>query len=290
MPAYRFCRPDDIPLLVRAVEECWRVHFPPEPAMTVERFRGEMRELDVWPSNSMVAFGGPAGDEPIAVSIGTKRAEEVLVLRVGVRPDHLRRGHGRHLVTSLSQKLAVLGPPRLVAEVPRALPGAEAFVAAAGFGLEGVYADWRREPGEPPGEPVPDELLVAVTVADLEAAGALAVPPGVAWERTRETIVQSADRLAGLAVASPERVEAWLLYLPAEETAGEARVVAAGCHDPERREPLLGAVLRALARRTPAPVVLPKLAADELPATLLAALGFAHVAEYARYVAAATPL
>ena len=29
-----------------------------------------------------------------------------------------RQGHGRHLLTSLSSKLAILGPPRMVAEVP----------------------------------------------------------------------------------------------------------------------------------------------------------------------------
>ena len=55
MPSYRFCRPDDIPYLVRAVNECWDVHFPEAPRMTVDRYREEMRTLDVWPSNSLVA-------------------------------------------------------------------------------------------------------------------------------------------------------------------------------------------------------------------------------------------
>ena len=192
MPAYRFCRPDDIPLLVRAINDCWDVHFPDEPAMTVERFRREMKELDVWPSNSMVAMGGSGGGEPIAVSIGTKRAREVLVRRVGVRPDYQRQGHGRHLVTSLGQKLAVLGPPRLAAEVPLALPAAEAFFEALGYRREEVYTDYRREPGGVAGDLPPEDLVVAVTGAELDAAGALALPAGVAWERSRETLAPDA--------------------------------------------------------------------------------------------------
>jgi ribosomal protein S18 acetylase RimI-like enzyme len=130
VPSYRFCRPDDIPLLVHAVETCYRVHDPEEPGWSAESFRRGMREIDLWPSNSMVALD--TDGEPVAVMIGTKRADEVAVHRLGVRPDHLRRGHGVHLLTSLSQKLAVLGPERLVAEVPEDRPAALACFAVAG--------------------------------------------------------------------------------------------------------------------------------------------------------------
>ena len=136
MSSYRFCRPDDIEYLVRAVHECWDVHFPDAEPMTVERFRDEMKFLDVWPSNCLVAStdGGP-----VAVLIGTKRTFEVAVLRLGVHPGHQRQGHGLHLLTSLSQKLAVLGPERLVAEVPRSRPGAVELFAAAGYVREATF-------------------------------------------------------------------------------------------------------------------------------------------------------
>ncbi|MEE8586660.1 MAG: GNAT family N-acetyltransferase, partial [Acidobacteriota bacterium] len=110
MPSYRFCRPDDMPRLVQAINECYNAHFPGNPPLTLDNFQREVRELNVWPSNCMIAW---RGEEPIAVSIATKREREVLVQRVGVRPGHQRQGHGLHLVTSLSQKLAVLGPSRL---------------------------------------------------------------------------------------------------------------------------------------------------------------------------------
>jgi GNAT superfamily N-acetyltransferase len=316
--SYRFCRPDDLPLLVRALADCWRVHYPAAPEPTVERFRREMKELDVWPSSCMVALGGAGGREPIAVLIGTRRPAEVLVLRVGVRPDYLRQGHASHLLTSLSQKLAVLGPERLVAEVPRGMAPAEALLAAVGYEPEAVYTDWTLD-GEAlaaaAAAPVPEEAIAPVTVADLAAAGALEIPPGVAWERQRPTLLQRADRLAALAVAGAERVEAWVLYEPAAEAdaldpvdAGEAApataeagsaaaggaapidVWAAGCADPGRCEPLLALLLRALAARAGLPLRLPRLGLGELPEDLPAALGFTPGAEYTRWAARARPL
>jgi ribosomal protein S18 acetylase RimI-like enzyme len=138
--AYRFCRPDDIPLLVRAVNRCYDVHFPARPPLTLDGFRRAVREAHLWPSNCMVAT---AGDEPVAVVIGTKQPDEVRVDRIGVSPGHQRRGHGRHLLESLGNKLAVLGPPRLVADVPVELGEAVAFFMALG---------WQEEPRTLAGE------------------------------------------------------------------------------------------------------------------------------------------
>ncbi|HEX2165049.1 MAG TPA: GNAT family N-acetyltransferase [Thermoanaerobaculia bacterium] len=221
MPSYRFCRPDDIPLLVRAVERCVRADDPDEPEWTEESFRRGMREIDLWPSNSMVALD--SAGEPVAVTIGTKRPEEVAVHRLGVRADHRRQGHGLHLLTSLSQKLAVLGPERLVAEVPEDRPAALACFAAAGWRREATLVDWRR-PAEAAeaDEPVPAGLVEELPVAELDAAGVLADAPTTAWCRTRRTLAQSADRLAAAAIVSPERLEAWAVF--------ESRAAAVALH------------------------------------------------------------
>jgi hypothetical protein len=291
--SYRFCRPDDLPLLVRALADCWRVHFPAEPEPTVERFRREMKELDVWPSSCMVALGGAGGREPIAVLIGTRRPAEVLVLRIGVRPDHLRQGHGSHLLTSLSQKLAVLGPDRLVAEAPRGMTAAEGLLAACGYQPEAVHTDWTLAGGAlaaAAAAPPPEAAIAPVTVAELAAAGALEVPAGVAWERQRPTLLQRGERLAALAVPGPERVEAWVVYEPAAEDRTAIDVWAAGAPDPEQSGPLTSLLLRALAGRTGRPLRLPKLAAGELPGVPPAALGFTPGAEYTRWAARARPL
>ena len=99
MASYRFCRSDDIALLVEAHNACYRVHFPDLPRLTVEGFKQAIREIDLWTSSCMVAL---AGADPIAVLLATKREAEALVYRIGVHPDHPRQGHGRHLLSSLA--------------------------------------------------------------------------------------------------------------------------------------------------------------------------------------------
>ena len=53
MVAYRFCRPDDMPLICEAVNTCFKVHFPGTPILDVEGLRREVKELDVWISNRL---------------------------------------------------------------------------------------------------------------------------------------------------------------------------------------------------------------------------------------------
>lgn len=295
MPSYRFCRPDDIPLLVHAVETCYRVHDPEEPAWSAEGFRVGMREVDLWPSNSMVAVD--TDGEPVAVMIGTKRADEVAVHRLGVRPDRLRRGHGVHLLTSLSQKLAVLGPERLVAEVPDDRPAALGCFAAAGYRREVTLVDWERPAGAGAGsEDVPEGLVSEVTVGDLDGAGALAEGSETAWCRTRRTLVQSSERLSAAAVVSPDRVEGWVVYGGPPDHRSPRRgstveVLAAGAGDAGRLPLVVGVLLRWLAARHPSSrLSVPRLATGELPADLLAAHGFAPGRTYSLLAAKATPL
>ena len=139
MSAYRFCRTDDIGLLVDALNRCWAPYFPEEPPMTPAAFKQSIRRLQVWCSSCMVAF---AGSDPIGVLIGAKRPSGTLVHKIAVHPDHRRQGHGRHLLTSLSSKLAILGPPRMIAEVPEALTSACELFSASGYVQEAVLTDY----------------------------------------------------------------------------------------------------------------------------------------------------
>lgn len=292
MPSYRFCRPDDIPFLVRAVNECFAAHFPGTAAMTVESYRREMKELDLWPSSCMLAL---TDTDPIAVLTGTKREDETLVSRIGVRPGHEGQGHGGHLLTSLSQKLAVLGPPRLVAEVPAALPRVGHFFELQGWRRETAFTDWLRPAGRRV-DPVPEGLVAPISVDELAASGALESPPGAAWVRTRKSLLGRRESLRGLAVASPDRIEAWLLHAAPEgphrpETPAE--VVGFATADPGedgRRALLLGALLRQLAQATGGALRLARLAEGEVPEGLLAGLGFEPEAQYHRYATEAKPL
>jgi len=360
MPSYRFCRPDDIPFLVRAVNACFDVHFPDRPPLTVDGFRREMKHLDLWPSSCLIAA---EGDDPVAVLTGTKRDDETLVSRIGVRPGLERDGHGGHLLTSLGQKLAVLGPPRLAVEVPASRPGALAFFRALGWRDDGVYVDLegdleqggpegggtdgRGETRKTPVEPPPEGLVGTVTVAELDAAGVLApgagtapasaaggassgaeadtgtgaavepdaatgtavaaVPPGLAptaWERRPASLRGRADALRGAAIASPDRIESWILWEPAPGSEGTLEVAAWGFGDAgssppgsqgaestDRRALLLSLLLRHLLTAEPTRRLrLVKTSAGEVPSEIVAALGLQPAERYHRLITDAQPL
>ena len=215
MSSYRFCRTDDIGLLVDALNRCWLPHFPDEDPVTPASFKRSIRDLQVWCSSCMVAFAGP---DPIAVLIGAKRPHATLIHRIAVHPDHLRQGHGRHLLTSISSKLAILGPPRIVAEVPDALAPAGALFEACGYVEEARLTDYvRRATCD---VRVPDAsagmLVIPLTVDDLAANGLLDNLPAGCWERSVETLLARKEEIAGLAVASEERIEAYILYIKDE--------------------------------------------------------------------------
>src|SRR5262245_52929429 len=57
-------------------------------------------------------------------------------------------------------------------------------------------------------------FIIPVTVDDLAANGLLREAyPQVCWERSVETLTARKDDIAGLAIASDERIEAYVLYL-----------------------------------------------------------------------------
>jgi len=217
MSAYRFCRTDDIDLLVDALNRCWTPYFPGEPPMTATLFKRSIRDLQIWCSSCMVAF---AGSDPIGVLIGAKRPYATLIRKIAVHPDHLRQGHGRHLLTSLGSKLAILGPPRIIAEVPEPLAHAADLFRASGYVEEAVLTDYVSEEHQNVPQRVTGRLLIPVTVDDLAANDLLGKDhPETCWERSVETLTARKDEIAGLAVATEEQIEAYVLYAKRDEDA-----------------------------------------------------------------------
>jgi GNAT superfamily N-acetyltransferase len=211
LSSYRFCRTDDIGLLVDALNRCWAPHFPGEPAVTPETFKRSIRDLQVWCSSCMVAFDGST---PIGVLIGAKRASGTLIHKIAVHPDHLRQGHARHLLTSLGSKLAILGPSRIVAEIPETLASASALFGASGYVQEALLTDYVLEREENDVLEQAGRFVIPVTVDDLAANGLLGDDyPHTCWERSLETVIARKADIGGLAVASDERIEAYLLYM-----------------------------------------------------------------------------
>ena len=285
MTAYRFCRTDDMPLLVDALNRCWSPAFPDDPPVTPAEFKRSIRDLQVWCSSCMVAFSGP---DPIAVLIGAKRSSGTLVHKIAVHPDHRRQGHGRHLLDSLGSKLAILGPPRISAEVPETFSPVRELLGASGFVQEAFLTDYVFNCGEddaarPAAEEQDGLFVIPVTIDDLVANGLLGEgEPQVCWGRSLETLTARKDDIAGFAVASDERIEAYLLYVGRAAAASErvADIVSLRVfiEDGGARVRQLVARMRAQGFST---CRIPKVHPDEGVAELLTTAGFrpagAHV-------------
>jgi GNAT superfamily N-acetyltransferase len=282
MSAYRFCRTDDIGLLVDAVNRCWSPYFPDEPPVTPAAFKRSIRDLQVWCSSCMVAFSGA---DPIGVLIGAKRPSATLIHKIAVHPDHRRQGHGRHLLDSLGSKLAILGPPRIVAEVPGALADACRLFGASGYVQEALLTDYVLQ-GEATdvGEVHDGRFAIPVTIDDLAANGLLEnAHPQVCWERSVETLTARKDDIVGLAVASDERIEAYILYI---RHGVDQEIVSIRSFIDDG-----GARLKQLLSRLRAPDMgtfrFPKVHPAEISTELLEGLGFRPVGEHLLYAARA---
>jgi ribosomal protein S18 acetylase RimI-like enzyme len=269
LSAYRFCRTDDIALLVDAWNRCGHPHVPGTPPLTVAVFKQEIRELDLWCSSCMVAFDAK---EPVAVLIGCKRPPHTLVHHIAVHPDHLRKGHGRHLLTSLSAKLTILGPPHLVAEIESGNSAARALFAACGWREERTFADFVCD--APIAFPAPPGFVVAVTVDDLTDVALPEAGAPRSWERTRGTLVNRKERLLGLAIASAERLDASLLYTRGDD--GPSTIWNLSAAPGPDGEAALGMLLRELAHREAGPLEIPRIHDDEIPLDLLPRFGFSR--------------
>jgi len=234
LSSYRFCRTDDLPLLAQAYNACYRPHYPGRPEMTVEDLKSATRVWNLWASSCMLALEGSA---PVGVLLAAKRDDSSLIWRVGVHPDHQRRGHARHLLVSLRDKLAILGPPLLRAELPAEWTEARRFIEACGYREAVRYTDFSRGPSAEPAEAHP--LVHEVSPVDLRDAGALSTTAPRCWARETRTILNRRAEVRALAVAPGERVEASLLYHDAG-TDGPREILGLECADARRADTLLG--------------------------------------------------
>jgi GNAT superfamily N-acetyltransferase len=280
--AYRFCRTDDIALLVDALNRCWAPYFPDEPPMTPAAFKRSIRDLQVWCSSCMVAF---SGSDAIGVLIGAKRPSGTLVHKIAVHPDHRRQGHGRHLLASLGSKLAILGPPRIIAEVAETQTAACGLFRASGYVEEAVLTDYVLHVGENDVREVPDTLMIPVSVDDLAANGLLEEAHSqTCWERSVETLTARKEEIAGLAVASEERIEAYLLYVMCEMAETEIVSLRSFIDDGGAR---LKQLLSQLRRQGMESFRFPKVHPAEISKGWLETLGFSPMGGHLLYAARA---
>jgi GNAT superfamily N-acetyltransferase len=206
MPLYRFCRPEDIPMIVQALNACYDVHFPQCSAMTVAQFREEMSLISLWPSNTMVVL---EDKDPIAVIVGTKRPYGCWIAKLGVRSDHQRQGIGRYIVEALMRKLSIIGPRVISVDVPVDNSVALSFFETLGFETWAQYWSFAGSPHARSDEDLRQVHPVKPDVALSRYETFHSIPQ--CWERDTYTLQLYAGRLSGYAFWEEDTIRGYLL-------------------------------------------------------------------------------
>lgn len=228
-----------------------------------------------------------SGEEPIAVVTGCKRPEETLIYKIGVHPEFQRQGHASHLLTSLSHKLSVLGPPELTVEIPLAdfddaesasqaiVPFTETailqFFRKLGYEQCALLSDFvLKEPLSGLGH---NECTGAVPLSSVFTDELFGEERGIAWERARASLEHVKGKLSALAFVSPGAVEAAVIY---GERSGieQIHVRRFLVRDTAMKQVFYAILLRELHSLMQKCLFIPKLAENELEYSLLEQLGF----------------
>ena len=146
MPSYRFCRPDDLELIVRAINQCCRIHETDTPEMTEERLKAHMTLFAVRPGNCMVAL---ERQQPVAAIISTRREAGAWIQTLGCQPAFQRRGVASQLVEALVRKIAIQRTEDITVDVPEDNDAALNFFQAVGFEERGRFVTLAGEPDNP---------------------------------------------------------------------------------------------------------------------------------------------
>ena len=206
MPSYRFCRPDDLGLIVQAINQCCRIHETGTPEMTEERLKTHMTLFAVRPGNCMVAL---ERDQPVAAVISTRREGEAWIQTLGCQPAFQRRGLASQLVEALVRKIAIQRTEDIAVDVPEDNEAALQFFDSVGFEERGRLVTLEGQPAPPAslsGEAV--QAPAADLLRDHQTFHAFPR----CWERNADTLAGYGDLLQGCAYGESGTTQGYLLY------------------------------------------------------------------------------
>ena len=206
MPSYRFCRPDDLTLIIRAINACYLMHYPDEPAMTEERLKEHMTLFQVRPGNCMVAL---ERQQPVGVVVSTKRDYGVWIQALGCQPAFQRRGIATQLLEALVRKIAIQRAPLVTVDVPTTNTPALRFFEAVHFTVRGRYVSYQGFLTATPGIP---GSIEAVPPPDLLAYYAPFHTTPACWERNAESLAGYGTLPQGYAYYAQGTVQGYLIH------------------------------------------------------------------------------
>ena len=206
MPSYRFCRPDDLALIVRAINQCCRIHETDTPEMTEERLKAHMTLFAVRPGNCMVAL---ERQQPVAAIISTRREACAWIQTLGCQSAFQRRGVASQLVEALVRKIAIQRTEDITVDVPEDNDAALNFFQSVGFEERGRYVTLAGEP-DSPGDP-PGEVVQAPAAELLNAYEAFHAFPAC-WERSADSLAGYGELIHGYAYREDGAMQGYLLH------------------------------------------------------------------------------
>ena len=206
MPSYRFCRPDDLALIVRAINQCCRIHETNAPEMTEERLKAHMTLFAVRPGNCMVAL---ERQQPVAAIISTRREAGAWIQTLGCQPAFQRRGVASQLVEALVRKIAIQRTEDITVDVPEDNDVALNFFQAVGFEERGRFVTLQGELGvasDPSGE------VVQVPAAELLESYEADHTVPACWERSADSLAGYGELIQGYAYREDGATWGYLLH------------------------------------------------------------------------------
>jgi GNAT superfamily N-acetyltransferase len=206
MPSYRFCRPDDLTLIIRAINACYLMHYPDAPAMTEERLKEHMTLFHVRPGNCMVAL---ERQQPVGVVVSTKRDYGVWIQALGCQPAFQRRGIATQLLEALVRKIAIQRAPLVTVDVSTTNTPALRFFEEVHFTVRGRYVSYQGFLTEAPGVPGSIEVVPS---PDLLAYYAPFHTTPACWERNAESLAGYGTRPQGYAYYAHDTVQGYLIH------------------------------------------------------------------------------
>ncbi|OVE82098.1 hypothetical protein BVY03_02285 [bacterium K02(2017)] len=239
MASYRFCRPDDVSLLVKAINNCYPVHYSKESKESrlwdEVLFKKYMHEWDLWPGCCVVATHD---GEPISVLIAAKRDKNVRLMVVATQPNFVREGHASHLLDSLRQKLNILAPGTCIeALIPDQRQDLQAFFMSQNYELNQSYLDYNIVSDQLIDDSNQNLLCQKIDVAELEEIAFFQNRDHISWEQKARSMIKGAKNINALSIPSVDGFIAYVLYEQGAN-AKQADILGFGS-DVEQAKPLL---------------------------------------------------
>ena len=208
-----------------------------------------------------------------------------LILRLGIHPNYRGNDYGHHLVTSLIDKMAVLGPPLLTVVIPDERKDLVAFFEKLEFTAHRNYWDFSTTTSLTP--PTSSQWIIPVEPKDLEDRSLRKAEEDnrsdetlLAWDRRTQTLNNLKKEIKGIGIPDVDGIAAYLFYI---DQGSLVKILGLGCKNQEKETMLLGLLIKHLSTTISSSIEIPKLSTHEVDFSFLETISFRKTQSYTEY-------